>query len=64
MRIFVISRYDSFFEEDFSVTVSPDHDAYNKKRMAFFKDGLAIYGRSGDSFYPLGPGDNHSFRKP
>ena len=35
-------RYDSFFEGDFSVKVSPDHDAYNKKRMAFFKDGTAV----------------------
>lgn len=35
-------RYDSFFEGDFSVKVSPDHDAHNKKRMAFFKDGTAV----------------------
>ena len=35
-------QYDSFFEGNFNVKLSPDKDSHNKKRMAFFKDGTAI----------------------
>ena len=38
----VPSRYDSFFEGDFSVKLSPGDGVDDKKRMVFFKDGTAV----------------------